>query len=60
MADAQGHLSYTDVKVYNGNEILFHWIFRGYRADTDLTVQQQFVDEVLLREWSWLLSSAGG
>ncbi|CAK9012047.1 Uncharacterized protein SCF082_LOCUS11359, partial [Durusdinium trenchii] len=55
-----GHLSYTDVKVYNGNEILFHWIFRGYRADTDLTVQQQFVDEVLLREWSWLLSSAGG
>eukprot|EP00913_Durusdinium_trenchii_P031329 g29336.t1 len=42
--------SYTDVKVYNGNEILFHWIFRGYRADTDLTVQQQFVDEVLVRE----------
>ncbi|CAK9092981.1 Uncharacterized protein SCF082_LOCUS43739 [Durusdinium trenchii] len=42
--------SYTDVKVYNGNEILFHWIFRGYRADTDLTVQQQFVDEVLLRQ----------
>eukprot|EP00439_Symbiodinium_sp_Y106_P001902 s2412_g1.t1 len=31
--------SYTDVKVYNGNEILFHWILRGYRADTDLSVQ---------------------
>ena len=29
--------SYMDVKVYNGNEILFHWIFRGYRADTDLS-----------------------
>ena len=41
--------SYIDVKVYNGNELLFHWIFRGYRTDTDLTVQQQFVDEVLIR-----------
>ena len=30
--------SYTDVKIYNGNEILFHWILRGYRSDTDLTV----------------------
>ena len=26
--------SYTDLKIYNGNEILFHWVFRGYRADT--------------------------
>ena len=42
--------SYVDLKVYNGNEILFHWILRGYRADTDLTVQQQFVDEFLIRE----------
>ena len=42
--------SYTDVKVYNGNEILFHWILRGFRSDTDLTVQQQFVDEYLVRE----------
>ncbi|CAE7775171.1 unnamed protein product [Symbiodinium sp. CCMP2456] len=25
--------SYTDIKVYNGNEILFHGILRGYRAD---------------------------
>ena len=41
--------SYIDVKIYNGNELLFHWIFRGYRTDTDLTVQQQFVDEVLIR-----------
>ena len=41
---------YTDVKIYNGNEILFHWIFRGFRSDTDLTVQQQFVDEYLIRE----------
>ena len=43
-------VSYTDVKVYNGNEILFHWILRGYRSDTDLTVQQSFVDEFLIRE----------
>ena len=42
--------SYTDLKIYNGNEILFHWVFRGYRADTDLTVQQQFVDEILVRD----------
>ena len=42
--------SYTDVKIYNGNEILFHWIFRGFRSDTDLTVQQQVVDEHLVRE----------
>ena len=42
--------SYVDIKVYNGNEILFHWILRGYRSDTDLTVQQQFVDEFLVRE----------
>ena len=42
--------SYTDLKIYNGNEILFHWVFRGFRADTDLTVQQQFVDEVLVRD----------
>ena len=26
--------SYTDVKDHNGSEILFHWIFRGFRADT--------------------------
>lgn len=42
--------SYADVKAYNGNEILFHWILRGFRSDTDLTVQQQFVDEYLVRE----------
>ena len=42
--------SYTDIKIYNGNEILFHWIMRGYRSDTDLTVQQSFVDEFLIRE----------
>ncbi|OLP96533.1 hypothetical protein AK812_SmicGene21217 [Symbiodinium microadriaticum] len=30
--------SYTDVKIYNGNEVLFRWIFRGFRADTDLYV----------------------
>ena len=28
--------SYADIKVYNGNEILFHWILRGFRSDTDL------------------------
>ena len=41
--------SYTDVKIYNGNEILFHWIFRGFRADTDLSVQQQFADEFFIK-----------
>eukprot|EP00435_Cladocopium_sp_Y103_P002024 s1300_g1.t1 len=44
--------SYVDMKIYNGNEILFHWIFRGFRSDTDLTVQQQFVDEYFVREAS--------
>ena len=39
--------SYTDIKIYNGNEILFHWVLRGFRSDTDLTVQTQFVDEFL-------------
>ena len=38
--------------LYNGIEILFHWIFRGYRADTDLSVQQQFADESYLRSAS--------
>ena len=41
--------TYVDVKVYNGNEVLFHWVFRGYRSDSDLSVQQQFCDEVLIR-----------
>ena len=41
--------SYVDLKFYNGNELLGHWIFRGYRSDTDLTVQQAMVDEVLIR-----------
>ena len=41
--------SYTDVKIYNGNEILFHWIFGGFRADTDLSVQQQFADEFFIK-----------
>ena len=42
--------SYTDIKIYNGNEILFHWVLRGFRSDTDLTVQTQFVDEYFVRE----------
>ena len=42
--------SYVDLKIFNGNELLFHWVLRGYRSDTDLTVQTQFVDEVLVRE----------
>ena len=37
------------MKIYNGNEILFHWIFRGFRADTDLSVQQQFADEFFIK-----------
>ena len=44
--------SYTDIKVYNGNEILFHWILRGCRSDRDLTVQQSFVAEFELRTCS--------
>ena len=23
---------------FNGNELLFHWVFRGYRSDSDLSV----------------------
>ena len=42
--------SYTDIKIYNVNEILFHSILRGLRSDTDLTVGQQFVDEFFVRE----------
>ena len=41
--------TYVDVKVFNGDEVLFHWVFRGYRSDADLSVQQQFCDEVLIR-----------
>ena len=41
--------TYVDVKVFNGNEVLFHWVFRAYRSDPDLSVQQQFCDEVLIR-----------
>ena len=41
--------TYVDVKVFNGNEVLFHWVFRGYLSDADLSVQQQFCDEVLIR-----------
>ena len=42
--------SYADVKVYNGNEILFRSIFRGYRSDKDSTVQQKFADELFVLE----------
>ena len=41
--------TYVDVKVFNGDEVLFHWVLRGYRSDSDLWVQQQFCDEVLIR-----------
>ena len=41
--------TYVDVKVFKGNEVLFHWVFQGYRSDSDLSVQQQFCDEVLIR-----------
>ena len=41
--------TYVDVKVFNGNEVLFHWVFRDYRSDSDLSVQLQFCDEVLIR-----------
>ena len=46
--------SYTDVKIYNRNEILFHW----FRADTDLSVQQQFANEFFVRGRSSWTSSA--
>ena len=42
--------TYVDVKFFNGNEVLFHWIFRGYRSDSDMTVQQQFCDESLIKD----------
>ncbi|CAE7949043.1 unnamed protein product [Symbiodinium sp. KB8] len=38
--------TYVDVKVFNGIEVLFHWVFRVYRSDSDRSVQQQFCDEV--------------
>ncbi|CAE7380710.1 MSBP2, partial [Symbiodinium sp. CCMP2456] len=38
-----------DTSATYGNEVLFHWVFRGYRSDADLSVQQQFCDEVLIR-----------
>ena len=41
--------TYVDVKVFDGNEVLFHWVLRGYRSHSDLSVQQQFCDEVLIR-----------
>ncbi|CAJ1357548.1 unnamed protein product, partial [Effrenium voratum] len=31
--------SYVDVKLYNGNEVLLHWVFRGYWSDIDLSAQ---------------------
>ena len=45
-----GAATYVDVKFFNGNEVLFHWIFRGYRSDSDLTVQQQFCDDALIKD----------
>ncbi|CAJ1371021.1 unnamed protein product, partial [Effrenium voratum] len=33
--------SYVDVKLYNGNEVLLHWVFRGYWSDIDLSAQVQ-------------------
>ena len=42
--------TYVDVKFFNGNEVLFHWVLRGYRSDSDLSVQQQFCDEMLIRD----------
>ncbi|OLP80458.1 hypothetical protein AK812_SmicGene39118 [Symbiodinium microadriaticum] len=41
--------AYVDVKVFNCNEVLFHWVFKRYRSDPDLSVQQQSCDEVLIR-----------
>ena len=41
--------TYVDVNVFSGNEVQFHSVFRGYRADSALSVQQQFCDEVLIR-----------
>ena len=53
--------TYVDVKVFNGNEVLFHWVFRGHRSDSDLSVQQQFCDEVLIRTANegWFRPSIG-
>ena len=34
--------TYVDLKVFNGNEVLFHWVLHGYRSDSDLSEQQQF------------------
>ena len=37
--------TYVDLKFFYGNEVLFHWVFRGYCSDSDMSVQQQFCDE---------------
>ena len=47
--------SYTDIKVYNGNEILFHWILRGFRSDTDLIL----FNSSLLMSSLWGMSTKG-
>ena len=38
--------TYVDLMLYNGSEVLARWILRGDRADTDLSVQQQYTDEL--------------
>ena len=34
--------TYVDVKVFSGNEVLFHWVLKACRSDSDLSVQRQF------------------
>ena len=42
--------TYVDLKFFNGNEVLFHWVFRGYCSDSGMSVQHQFCDEALIRD----------
>ena len=34
--------TYVDVKVFSGNEVLFQWVLKACRSDSDLSVQRQF------------------
>ena len=38
----------VDVKVRWGTRLAFHWVFRAFRQEGDLTIERQFVDDALV------------
>ena len=42
--------SYVDVKLYNGNEVLLHWVFRGYGPTSICWHRSSFCNEALIRD----------